>query len=187
MKQNRYLLLVLVVLLGCAENGDGFFSEMPKNFDTDSLTVQKDLFASLRIQPIDKNEIEVKSNDCTLLPFCGNLRFQNDTIYHRASPSEAYRPYLVLNARRFDTLMYVYSPERVDKVVYIGLMWDEAKNDSLKYFQLIPVKRKSPFHTAYVKYVSVKNGGIQYITFSSYTKTYTISITKFPKVVWSSR
>ena len=62
-----------------------------------------------------------QQTDCTLLPFCGNLRFQNDTIYHRAGSSEAYRPYLVLTARRFDTLTYEYSPERVDKDSLYGL------------------------------------------------------------------
>ncbi len=179
--------LIFLTIIGCNLDNEGFFSEMPESFLTDSLTLEKDFFDNLTIQHIGKDEILLESDECTKLPLCGNFLFKNDTIFYRNKPSNGYKPYLLLNSDRFDTLTYTYSPDWIDKIVSMGLMWDKLDRDSIQFFQLIPVKRPPPHHLAYLKYIALTKGGFRYLTFSSYLRDYTISIEEYPKVIWTSR
>ena len=98
-----------------------------------------------------------------------------------------YRPYLKLGVSKFDTTHFVYSNSRIDNVVAMGKMMDSIFKDSIHYFQLLPVQSGSPHHNSYVRYVAIKNGGIRYLTFKTYSKDYTILLKNYPKVVWSSQ
>lgn len=179
-------LIVLTMLVSCVQSDSGYFDDMPATFHTDSLSEQRALFEKITVTPMRKNEIEIRSDDCSKIPFCGDLFYRNDTIFHRSNSSTPYEPYLLLNARRFDTLTFVYSPGRADRVVFMGLMWDKIRMDSIKYFQLIPLKRPGPAHIPWVRYIAVNNGGIRFLTFESYMKSYTVALEEYPKVTWSS-
>ena len=191
MKKATNFVLVLTICISmnsCFRQKSGFFEKMPTSFLTDSLTVQNDLFESINIQHTNGDEIKFDAGDyCNVIPFCGFLMAKNGTIYYKKDKTSEYRPYLKLGVSKFDTTHFVYSNSRIDNVVAMGKMMDSIFKDSIHYFQLLPVQSGSPHHNSYVRYVAIKNGGIRYLTFKTYSKDYTILLKNYPKVVWSSQ
>jgi hypothetical protein len=164
---------------------------MPKRFKTDSLECCKEMFSELKTSSGSEDGfpyIEIKSRDCTIIPFCGILRIIEDTIFFASSRNSKGVPFLMLNINKYTSWEVEYSPSQSDSICYLGRVYDGRLNDSLMMFWLQPQKRNAPSDASYLKYLLVDNLGVfKYFTFSGSAGDQTISLEEFPKVVYSSK
>lgn len=179
---------ILFALCGACQEGrqEGFFAQMPRAYQTDSLSVYKDLFGSLTTlayRTSDGSTLAVNCDDCTLIPFCGVLLFRNDTVFYSGSEGDRPKPFLVMNAPRFSGGRIEYSNLRIDSVTYMGKMYDKHYNDSIPFFRLNPKKRMAALDASYLKYIALKEGGIRYLTFSGMAGDISIRLSERPHVV----
>ncbi len=173
------------------ENGNtGYFNEMPRKYKTDSLEIFKDLFNNLKTTTEVENGVSylhVESGDCKLIPFCGYLKVSGDTIFHAASKSNQWNPFLIFNAKLFSGWTIKYSTTRIDSITYFGKRFDIIKQDSIPLFLLTPLVGTTSPHESYLRYISIRNGGIQSISISNQLNDITIQLIEHPKVVYWHR
>lgn len=182
--------LLFAIGLSCSiDKQDGYFADMPRRYDIDSLSRHERLFESLRTRAYFKDGVSVLSvhcNDCVLIPFCGYLILKSDTVYYARSEDEELRPYLVMNSDKFASRRIEYSSVRADSVTYMGMMYDKHFDDSIAFFRLKPIERKSAIDATYLKFIAIKEGGIRYLTFSNSSGDVSILLSSHPRVVWRS-
>jgi hypothetical protein len=191
MKQVINILLVASIWLSasnCQERPSGYFRNMPSRFIVDSLQTEKELFQELVIHHDATDIIALDAGShCNIIPFCGFLKANGDTLFYKRRLEDKFRPFLNLNAPKFDTITFKYFDSRIDDVVSMGKMYDSIFKDSINYFQLIPRDGRSIHHERYIRYVAIKAGGIRYLTFRTQLKDYSIWLKEHPILVWSSQ
>lgn len=183
--------LILVLVLFSCHSGElrGYFDKMPYDFVTDSLTFYKEPFELLETEFMNggADVIKVFSKEeyvCSLIPFCGFLKYEDDTIYHSSVDTTSMQPFLILNAKKYTKWVVEYKQERSDEVTYMGRIFDKEKRDSVHLFQLSPVKRIAPMDATYLKFIAIEKGGIRYLSFANNLHFFTISFQQHPKVIY---
>jgi hypothetical protein len=156
------LSVVAISLPSCTnERSSSFFRDMPLKYEVDSLSIFSDLMGSLITKKMDDNVLYMSCDDCNLIPFCGYLKFSATRL----------APYTV-----------EYSNDRVDEIRNLGRVFDKKNADSLFLFQLTPIVKQSLPDATYLKYISIRDGGIRHLTFSNSGGDYTIELSKFANV-----
>lgn len=186
---NSVLVCYLMLVLGSCvrQHKEGYFSEMPRFFHTDSLDFLNETFESFRFEPRG-DCLESNTDHCELMPFfCGILSLKNDTIFFRKNRENSEFPFLILTARRFDSWNLEYKSGRIDSIISLGLIYDKFNNDSINVYELIPKRITAPMDDGFINEISLGREGIRYITYSSWGRITTIKLGKYPKVVYTER
>ncbi len=173
-------LFLLVAFLSCG-NKKGYFGEMYDSYRVDSLESFKDLIGSLKTKPF-KNSLRISCNDCNQIPFCGVLTYISDTIFFRTQ--ESLKPFLILNSKRLSKTTIEYSKNRLDEVTNLGTIYDKENGDSLALFMLQPTLTNLPPDATYLKFITLKKGGIKHLTFANNAGNYTIKLSKYPSIIY---
>jgi hypothetical protein len=158
--------ILIMMVTSCQKQG--FFREMPNRYHCDSSMTFCDFFRSLEIgQGCDGNSIIVKTPDCNLIPFCGILKYQGDSIFHSDGEGSTEQLFLALRDKKFSTRSIHFSPSGIVEVTHLGKIYDKILRDSITLFKLRPINNGAVPDTDYLKYVGINDGGIRVLTFSS--------------------
>jgi hypothetical protein len=177
------LSVVAISLPSCTnERSSSFFRDMPLKYEVDSLSIFSDLMGSLITKKMDDNVLYMSCDDCNLIPFCGYLKYSNDSLLYSKDRDENFRLFLLFSATRLAPYTVEYSNDRVDEIRNLGRVFDKKNADSLFLFQLTPIVKQSLPDATYLKYISIRDGGIRHLTFSNSGGDYTIELSKFANV-----
>jgi len=179
------MFLIASILSSCERKVDGFFSEMPDRYDGKELPMYADIIESLKIEKDNTgNKIEISCSDCDVMPLCGYLMFRSDSIFYSNKSDNKVKLFFALKAKKNSNQIFEYSDSRSDKITFLGAVYDPIIKDSVLLLKLAPVKREIPPDGDFLKYISIKNGGIKLFTFSSGVGSdVSIELSKVPKVI----
>ena len=179
------LCFIISVFSSCETREVGFFGEMPDFFDGSNLSMYSDIIESLKIKKDQSNDrIEISCKDCDLMPLCGYLMFRNDSVFYSNKSDNRLKLFFALKSKKKSIQRIEYSASRSDRITFLGTVYDPIIKDSVFLLKLTPVTREIPPDGDYLKYISIKNGGIKMITFSSGVgKEVSIELSKAPKII----
>src|SRR5882762_1284892 len=99
----EFSILVIVILCISCSKRNGFFDEMPTNYDGSRLLYYGDIIDGLKVTKIlDGNGIEVTCSGCKdIIPFCGSLEYRHDSIFFFNSSERKSQLFFVLGEQKF--------------------------------------------------------------------------------------
>jgi hypothetical protein len=184
MKTIMIIILCVTVTASCSKK-DGFFSEMPSSYDGSVLDDYGDLISNLRTKVVlDGDGLDVSCLKCEeIIHFCGVLTYRNDTIFYSNNSDQKRKVFFVLGEKKFSQWVVEYSLEKSDSITFVGKSYRKESNDSVYVYEFKSAKRWSqPADAPYLKYISIKRGGIKQFGFHSGSgKTVVIDLLERPR------